>query len=147
MCTREELNGLIGLLLYHVDRAAGLGAKIQYEQEQRGLEEEQQQRQKPKIARKNVKQKKAVKDGASNQRLKQLLHFHSAYFKYLIFALDPYTEILVPLSASSSLTLYITNFIRRQMPQTHAPYRYTSRTVVEFLQVSSPFDFLIFLIF
>lgn len=145
MCTRSEINGLIGLLLYHVDRAAAKGAEIQLKQEQRQWPrqyeqmqvKEQQKQQKQKIIRRSYKQRKSGKSTAIDLRMKQLLRFHSAYFRYLIFASDPYTELLIPLSTSSSLTLFITNFIRRQMPYNQAPYQYTSRVIVEFLQVNS----------
>lgn len=123
MCSREELNHLISQLLYHVDRAAVLGAKIQYKKEQS-------------LKKANAKTVKQPRTITANKRLKQLVRFHSAYFKYLIFALDPYTEIIVPLSTSSPLTLFITNILTNMFPQYRPYFPHTSRTIVEFLQVS-----------
>lgn len=123
MFSREEINYLISQLLYHVDRAAVIGANLHYEQEQT-----------MKLASKKVVKRRRVT--TTNKKLKQLVRFHSAYFKYLIFALDPHTEISVPLSKSSPLTLFITNIMSKTFP-TYRPYfSHTSRTIVEFLQVS-----------
>lgn len=124
MCSREEINHLISQLFYHVERAAVIGARLHFKQEQK--------------AKKPPKKRSAkrARPTVTNKRLKQLIRFHSAYFKFLIFALDPHTEIRVPLSNSSSLTLFMTNILAKMYPN-YRPYSpHTSRTIVEFLQVT-----------
>lgn len=120
MCTREELNKLIKELFFHVDRAAVLGAQIQFKQEQK--------------SQTKCKSMAHGKSSQSENRLKKLIEFQKAFFKYLIFALDPYTEIIVPIS-SSSVALFMTNVIKRMTPRL-GHFQHTSRTIVEFLQVS-----------
>lgn len=133
MCTREEINDLISELLYHVERVAVRGAEIQYEQEVQST--------------RNVNHSTCKDSGnkkcsaVRKKRLRQLVRFHSAYYKYLIFALDPYAEIIVPLT-SSPLALFITNIISKTLPYQQYPQymqHHTSRTIVEFLQVSGTF--------
>lgn len=128
MCTREELNSLIRELLRHIEQVALLGAKIQFDEELK--------LNKPvEYLTCSDKTKNYVRNNAQNARFKQVARFHMAYLKYFVFALDPYAEIIVPLS-SSSLALFITNIMSKMAPSSQQmPFHHTSKTIIEFLQV------------
>lgn len=125
MCTREELNSLISELLRHIDEVAVLSAKIQYEEESKLI--------KPIEYLTCCDQtNNDIKNRMVNTRLNQLIRFHVAYLRYFVFSMDPYAEIIVPLSPSS-LSLFITNIVSEIVPQPIV--HHTSRTIMEFLQV------------
>lgn len=128
MCTREELNSLIRELLRHIEQVALLGAKIQFD-------EESKLNKPAEYLTCSDHTKNYVRNNAENARFKQVARFHMAYLKYFVFASDPYAEIIVPLS-SSSLSLFITNIMSKMAssPQ-QIPFRHTSKTIIEFLQV------------
>lgn len=129
MCTREELKSLILELLRHIEQVALLSAKIQFD-------EEIKMSKSPEYLTCSDNTNNYVRNNAQNARFKQLARFHVAYMKYYVFASDPYAEIVVPLS-SSSLALFITNIMSKMAPSPQPmPFNHTSKTIVEFLQVS-----------
>lgn len=125
MCTREEINLLIRELLYHVEQVAISAARIEFNNEIKTNNIEYAAYGEKTNIERNEKAKK---------RYDQLVRFHSAYMQYFTFALDPFAEIIIPLT-SSSLSLFITNIVSRMMPQQAQTMPHTSRTIVEFLQV------------
>lgn len=128
MCTREELNILIRELLHHVEQVAIWSAKIQFNEENKSFKSME-------YLTCCDKTNNDMRNILANKRFKQIARFHSAYLKYFIFALDPYADIIIPLS-SSSLALFITNMVSKMMPQQESnTIHHTSKTIIEFLQV------------
>lgn len=103
MCTREEIKFLVKELLRRIDQVALLGARVQFNEE-----------------------------CDTQNRFAEILRFQKAYLRYFVFANDPYTELVVPITISS-LALFIAN-ITSQNPSS-PPIAQTSRTIIEFLQV------------
>lgn len=124
MCSREELRQLLFELLYRLDQVAFLGARRQFSEESSNLT----------LKNKNVSA--ALKMGRDTARFEKILRFHKAYIRYFVFASDPYTEFIVPLG-SSSLALFMTNILSRDGPMSSPIGYHTSRTIIEFLQVSA----------
>lgn len=121
MCSRGELRQLLEELLFSVDQVAYLGARTQFSDECNKF-------------KLNGTENK-TQFGSGNVHFECILRFHRAYIRYFVFAADPYTEFIVPLT-SSSLSLFITNILSQDGP-TESPVDYhTSRTIIEFLQVS-----------
>lgn len=121
MCSREELKQLLYELLYRLDQVAYLGARTQFKEECNSQ----------RISLQNDK----MQCGNGNARFEKILRFQKAYIRYFVFASDPYTEFIVPLT-SSSLALFITNILSQDGPvQSTSPF-HTSRTIIDFLQVS-----------
>lgn len=127
MCTREELNVLIRELLRHVEKVALIGAKIQFKEENKSYKSQE-------YLTCSEGSNNYRKNNFANNRFKDILRFHLAYMKYFVFAMDPYAEVIVPIS-SSSLALFITNIISKVLPDQPIVYQ-TSKTIIEFLQVS-----------
>lgn len=125
MCSRSELRQLLHELLFRLDQVAYLGARTQFSEECSQLESLNFSTHIDKYH-----------SGNGNTRFENILRFQKAYIRFFVFAADPYTEFIVPLT-SSSLALFITNILSQDGP-TQLPVAYhTSRTIVEFLQVSS----------
>lgn len=125
MCSRAELKKLLYELLYRLDQVAYLGARTQFKDECNSFN-----------SQKHSTHNDSTQIGNGNVHFENILRFQKAYIRYFVFASDPYTEFIVPLT-SSSLALFITNILARDgAVQTAAPY-HTSRTIIEFLQVSS----------
>lgn len=125
MCSRVELRQLLDELLLRVDQVAYLGARTQFRDECNNI--------KTHSFLDGIESISQI--GSGNTRFECILRFQRAYIRYFVFASDPYTEFIVPLT-SSSLALFITNILSRDGP-TQSPVAYhTSRTIVEFLQVS-----------
>lgn len=130
MCTRQELRQLLHELLYRLDQVAYLGARTQFNEECNSIS--------------NAQRFGAGVGGGfdkipyanGNVHFENILRFQRAYFRYFVFALDPYTEFIVPMK-SSSLALFINNILSRDGPtQQSSMTGHTSRTIIEFLQVS-----------
>lgn len=122
MCSREELKQLLYELLFRVNQVAYLSARTQFTDECNSLN-----------TRKHVINHDKSQSGDGNARFERILRFQKAYIRYFVFSSDPYTEFIVPLT-SSSLALFITNILSRDG---QSPLAYhTSRTIIEFLQVS-----------
>lgn len=128
MCTTNELRSLIRELLHHIEQVALLSAKIQFKDENK--------QQKPNEYITCCEKTNNYRNNSIlNTRFNQLFRFHSAYMKYFVFALDPYAEVIVPLT-SSPLTLFITNILAKVSPQRQtASTHQTSKSIIEFLQV------------
>lgn len=127
MCSRTELRQLLHELIFRLDQVAYLGARTQFSEECNSLES-------PNFSAHINK----CHTGNGNTRFENILRFQKAYIRYFVFVADPYTEFIVPLSSSlSSLALFITNILSQDGP-TQMPAYHTSRTIIEFLQVSSP---------
>lgn len=125
MCSREELKQLLHELLYRLDQVAYLGARTQFKDECNSLSSQTYLEYHGKCQFTN-----------GNIRFESILRFQKAYIRYFVFSSDPYTEFIVPLT-SSSLALFITNILSRDgNGQTELPPYHTSRTIIEFLQVS-----------
>lgn len=123
MCSREELRQLLHELLYRMDQVAYLGARTQFNEECNNIKSQN-------FSAYNDKSH----IGNGNARFENILRFQKAYIRYFVFASDPYTEFIVPLT-SSSLALFITNILSQDGPS-QSPVYHTSRTIIEFLQVS-----------
>lgn len=124
MCSREELKQLLYELLFRVDQVAYLGARRQFTEDCNNLHSQRHA---------GCNEKNAMGNG--NERFENILRFQKAYIRYYVFASDPYTEFIVPLT-SSSLALFITNILSRDGPMQSPVIYHTSRTIIEFLQVS-----------
>lgn len=125
MCSRSELRQLLHELLFRLDQVAYLGARTQFGEECSNLKTHNISAH---IDKYHI--------GNGNARFENILRFQKAYIRYFVFASDPHTEFIVPLT-SSSLALFITNILSQDGP-TQLPVAYhTSRTIIEFLQVSS----------
>lgn len=118
---------LIRELLRHVEKVAILGAKIQFKDENKSYKSQEY------LTCCDVSNNYR-KNSLANTRYRDILRFHMAYMKYFVFAMDPYAEVIVPIS-SSSLTLFITNIISKVLPDQPIVHQ-TSKTIIEFLQVS-----------
>lgn len=124
MCSREELKKLLYELLYRLDQVAYLGARTQFKDECNHSNSQNNS---------GYNGKSQFSNG--NIRFENILRFQKAYIRYFVFASDPYTEFIVPLT-SSSLALFITNILSRESVQTATVPYHTSRSIIEFLQVS-----------
>lgn len=128
MCTREELNNLVRELLHFVDQVALLSAKIQFNQELNSFKT---------VGYLSCSEKSndEIAKSMSRTRLKTLERFHTVYMRYMVFAMDPFADILVHVS-SSSLALFITNITSKMVAhQQQKKTMHSSRTIVEFLLV------------
>lgn len=120
MCSRGELKQLLYELLFRVDQVAYLGARTQFNEECNANSH-------------RYSEKNPIGNG--NLRFENILRFQKAYMRYFVFASDPYTDFIVPLT-SSSLALFITNILSRDGPMQSPGIYHTSRSIIEFLQVS-----------
>lgn len=125
MCSREELRQLLYELLCRLDYVAYLAARTQFKDDCNNMN-----------SRKfSTRKEKKQRPSAGNKRFENILRFQRAYIRYFVFASDPYTEFIVPLT-SSSLALFITNILSRDGPMQSPTAYHTSRSIIEFLQVS-----------
>lgn len=124
MCTREEIKFLLKELLQRIDRVALLSARVQFNEE---CESQKTYTHYNHVVELPVPRNADIRFG-------EILRYQKAYLRYMVFANDPYTELVVPLSISS-LSLFITNIISQTPKPSTPPIFQTSRTIIEFLQV------------
>lgn len=130
MCSRQELRQLLHELLFRLDQVAYLGARTQFNEECNSISN---------AHRYGGGDGNGVGIDESpyangNKHFENILRFQRAYIRYFVFALDPFTEFIVPMK-SSSLALFINNILSRDGPM-QPMTGHTSRTIIEFLQVS-----------